>query len=83
MHLDAKPMQGFHGAGVLEVCERFDGDAYRTVYTVRLADVVYVLHVFQKKAKTGIKTPKHELDLIKSRLRAAEKQHAVRFGKGS
>ena len=45
------------------------------VYTVRFADAVYVLHAFQKKSKRGIKTPKHEVDLIRARLKAAEEHH--------
>jgi phage-related protein len=50
-HQDAKPLAGFGGAGVLEVVEEYDGDAYRAVYTVRLAGAVYVLHAFQKKSR--------------------------------
>jgi hypothetical protein len=57
--------EGFGDAGVLEVIARHDGDTFRAVYTVRLADVVYVLHVFQKKSKRGIATPKKEVDLIR------------------
>jgi len=71
-----KPMKGF-GGGVLEVVEDFDGDAYRAVYTVRFAAAVYVLHVFQKKSKRGIATPKRDLDLIKQRLRRAEEDYQV------
>jgi phage-related protein len=72
-HPSAKPIRGFGGAGVLEVVEDHDGDTFRAVYTVRFADVLYVLHCFKKKSKRGIKTPKHELDLIEDRLkRAAE-----------
>jgi len=56
--------------------EDHDGDTYRAVYTVRLAARVYVLHVFQKRSKHGIKTPKAEIDLVKARLRRAEEQHA-------
>ncbi len=75
-HPDAKPLRGFGGAGVLEVVEDHRGDTYRAVYTVRLAGRVYVLHVFQKKAKSGIKTPRIEMDLIRERLKRAEEQHA-------
>jgi phage-related protein len=75
-HPNAKPLHGFGGAGVLEVVEDHDGDTYRAVYTVRLAARVYVLHVFQKRAKHGIKTPKAEIDLVKARLKRAEEQHA-------
>jgi phage-related protein len=78
-HPEAKPLQGFGGAGVLEIVEDFDGDTYRAVYTVKLRSGVYVLHVFQKKATRGIRTPKHEIDLIKTRLRIAEAQDAIRL----
>ena len=80
-HESAKPLRGFKGAGVLEIIEDHDGDTYRAVYTVKLAGSIYVLHVFQKKSKKGIKTPKHELDLIKARLRAAEADQIEREGK--
>lgn len=71
-HPDAKPLKGFGGAGVLEVVEDFQGDAYRAVYTVRYAEAVYVLHCFQKKSTQGIATPKPDMELIKSRLKAIE-----------
>jgi phage-related protein len=73
--LFAKPLKGFGGAGVLEVVDDFDGDAYRAVYTVRFAGVVYVLHAFQKKAKRGIATPKREIDLIEQRLKRAKEDY--------
>lgn len=69
----AKPLKGFKGAGVLEVVEDHDGDTYRAVYTVKLADRVYVLHAFQKKSKRGITTPKHVIELVKARLKEAER----------
>jgi len=71
-HPDAKPLKGFGGAGVLEVVEDFEGDAYRAVYTVRYAGAVYVVHCFQKKSTQGIATPKQDVELIKSRLKAIE-----------
>src|SRR5436190_9011048 len=58
----AKPLRGFGSAGVLEIVDVHHGDSYRAVYTVRFAEVVYVLHAFQKKSKRGIATPKTELD---------------------
>ena len=70
-HDQTKPLKGFGGAGVLEVVEDHDGETYRAVYTVRVARAVYVLHVFQKKSKRGIATPKSDIDLIKQRLRSA------------
>jgi phage-related protein len=74
-HSDAKPLSGFGGAGVLEIVERHDGDAFRAVYTVRLEEGVYVLHCFQKKSRTGISTPKSDMELIRRRLREAEEKH--------
>ncbi len=69
---DAKPLKGFKGAGVLEIVERHDGETYRAIYTVRLVHAVYVLHVFHKKSKRGIATPKADIDLIHQRLKKAE-----------
>jgi phage-related protein len=74
-HRRAKPLKGhkeFKGAGVLEVVDDFDGDTYRAVYTVRFAGVIYVLHAFQKKSKSGIETPKSEIEIIKARLARAK-----------
>jgi phage-related protein len=79
-HLAAKPLKGFGGAGVLEVVEDHDGDTFRAVYTVKFASAVYVLHAFQKKSKSGIKTPQTDIDLIKQRLKLAEQMH--KQGKG-
>lgn len=71
----AKPLKGFGGAGVLEVVTDFDGNAFRTVYTVRFAEAVYVLHAFQKRSRRGIATPKPELDLIAARLARAKEDY--------
>ena len=71
----AKPLKGFGGAGVLEIVESFDGNAYRAVYTVRFAGMLYVLHAFQKKSTSGIKTPKREIDRVQSRLKDAAEDH--------
>jgi phage-related protein len=77
-HPDAKPLKGFGGAGVLEIVEYDDGNAYRAVYTVKFAGVVYVLHAFQKKSKRGIRTPPEEIDKVRRRLKAAEDDYAER-----
>jgi phage-related protein len=71
-HQDAKALSGFGSAGVLEVVEDFRSDTYRAVYTVKFAGWVYVLHCFQKKSKSGIKTPKEDMDMINARLKAAK-----------
>jgi phage-related protein len=75
-HPKAKPLKGFGGAGVLEVVEDHRGGTYRAVYTVKFAGKVYVLHVFQKKSKSGMKTPTADLNKIRLRLKEAEKLHA-------
>lgn len=67
----AKPLRGFGGAGVLEVVDDFDGDTFRAVYTVRFAGIVYVLHAFQKKSKSGVATPRREMALVEQRLKRA------------
>jgi phage-related protein len=64
----AKPLAGF-GSGVFELALGFRGDAFRVVFAVQLGADLWVIHAFQKKSKTGIKTPKHEIDLIDARLR--------------
>lgn len=69
-----KILRGFGGAGVVEIVEDHDGDTYRCVYAVRLQHAIYVLHAFKKKSKRGAETPKHDMDLIWSRLREAEEQ---------
>jgi phage-related protein len=73
-HPAAKRLKG-DLRGLVEVVADRARSTYRAVYTAKLANTIYVLHVFQKKATRGIATPKHELDLIKARLRWAE-QHA-------
>lgn len=80
-HRDAKPLKGL-GSGIFEVVSRYDGDTYRAVYAVRFKRAVYVLHAFQKKAKRGIATPKSDIDLIKRRLKAAERHYEESYGKG-
>ena len=62
----------------MEIVEDHRGDTYRAVYTVRFAQFVYVLHAFQKKSKSGIATPKKEIDLIHKRLADAERDHKKR-----
>jgi phage-related protein len=74
-HDDAKVLKGFGDAAVLEIIARHDGDTFRAVYTVRFGEMVYVLHVFQKKSKSGIATPKKELELIRKRLKLAKRDH--------
>jgi phage-related protein len=73
MPKDAKAFRGV-GSGVLEIAIRYDGDAFRTVVAVQLGEKIYVLHAFQKKSKSGIATPKSDVDLIKQRYAEAKKR---------
>ena len=75
----ALPMMGFGGAGVLGVRTDCGGNTYRTVYTVKFPKAVYVLHVFQKKSKRGRKTPQRDVELVRSRLSAAEEHHKENY----
>jgi phage-related protein len=64
---NAKPFKGIDG-GVLEIVLKHRGDAYRVVYAVKIGEDIWVIHAFQKKSKTGIKTPQMDVDLIRDRL---------------
>jgi phage-related protein len=77
--LSAKPWKG-EGGGVFELVEDFRGDTYRVAYTVRFAKAVYVLHCFQKKSPSGIRTAKTDIDLIHERLKTARNDYEVRYG---
>ena len=76
-----KVLQGFGGADVIELIDRDADGTYRAVYTVRMPEVIFVLHVFQKKSKQGIATPKQDIDLIKSRLKRAQEIYKESFKK--
>lgn len=76
-HPHAKFWKG-EGPGIFEVAEDHMGDTYRAVYTVRFAGVIYVLHAFQKKSKTGIKTRQEDVQLIKDRLKRAQQDYENR-----
>jgi phage-related protein len=78
-HSNAKPLKGFKGASLLEFVQDFDGDTYRAVYTVKFEEVVYVLHVFQKKSKRGIETPKQDIELIETRLKRAKEHYEQHY----
>lgn len=73
-HPSAKYWKG-EGAGVFELVERFDGNTYRAVYTVRFEGVIYVLHAFQKKSPSGIRTAKTDVDLVGERLKRAQEHY--------
>ena len=74
---NAKPLTGIE-SGIFEIVSDFDKNTYRAVYATKISDIIYVLHIFQKKSKHGIETPKHEINLIKQRLKDAKQIHNER-----
>lgn len=64
----AKPLSGL-GSGVWELAIKERGDAYRVVYAVQLGDAVWVVHAFQKKSTQGISTPRHQIDVVRERIK--------------
>jgi phage-related protein len=75
----AKPWKGL-GSGVHEIVESDESGAFRAVYTVRFRKAVYVLHAFQKKSPSGVRTARTDIDLIEQRLRLAKKDYEERYG---
>jgi phage-related protein len=75
MHINAKPLSGFGGRGVLEVVEDDSSGTYRAIYTVKFKEALYVLHAFQKKSKKGKETPKEEMEIVIKRLKLAQEKH--------
>ena len=73
-HRDSKSLVGI-GSRVTEVITDVGGDTFRTIYTVQFRLAIYVLHVFHKKSKSGIAAPLAEINLVRSRLKAAEQHH--------
>lgn len=67
-YISTKLFKGY-GSGVYEIVSNFNTDAYRAIYVVNLDDCLYVIHAFQKKSKSGIKTPKKDLNIIETRLK--------------
>ena len=80
-HIDAKPLQGFGGAGVLEIVIDTSGNTFRVVYATRYPDAIYVLCAFQKKATRGKKTSERNIKLIRSRLKIAEEYDRDRLAR--
>src|SRR5438034_8552875 len=75
----AKAWKG-EGPGVFELIEDHRGDTFRLAYTVRFEDAVYVLHCFQKKSPSGLRTARTDVETIHRRLRAAQTDYEVRYG---
>lgn len=76
----AKPWKG-EGPGVFELVENYRGDTWRVAYTARFESAVYVLHCFQKKSPSGVRTAKIDVELIRERLKTARADYEVRYGK--
>ena len=81
-HPAAKPWKG-EGPGVFEIVDDFAGNTYRAIYTVRFGQASYVLHAFQKKSPTGIKTAQRDVDLVAKRLKLAQQHYRDHYGKSS
>ncbi len=79
-HPNAKPWKG-EGAGIFEVVDDHRGDTYRAVYALRFEGAVYVLHAFQKKSPSGVKTAQTDVKIINQRLRVATEDYEARHGK--
>jgi len=77
-HPNAKPWKG-SGGGVLEIVADHRGNAYRAIYTVKFANAVYVLHAFQKKSPSGIRTPRNDIELVEKRLKLAQKEYKAKY----
>ena len=73
-----KPWKG-SGPGMYELLEDHAGDTYRAVYTVRFKEAMYVLHVFKKKSRSGIKTPLPDVRKVEHRLKTAERHYEETF----
>jgi phage-related protein len=78
--LSAKPWKGL-GAGVSEIVEADASGTYRAVYTVRFREAIYVLHAFQKKSPSGIRTARPDIERVAQRLKAAKRDYEARYGK--
>jgi len=78
-HPSAKPWKGA-GSVVFEIVEDYRSDAYRAIYTVKFADAVYVLHAFQKKSPSGIRTRRKDVELVVQRLKQAQQEYEARHG---
>jgi len=81
-HPDAKPWKGL-GSGVFEVVSDFDAATFRAAYVVRFERAIYVLHCFQKKSPSGIRTARTDVELIERRLKAAQADYEVRYGQAN
>jgi len=79
-HPSAKPWKGL-GSGIFEIVEDYDGGTYRAIYTVRFREAVYVLHAFQKKSPSGIRTARGDVELVAQRLKAAREDYEAHYGK--
>ena len=65
----AKAVQGCGGRRVRDCVALIAGDAFRALYAVKIDVDIWVIHAFQKKSKSGIKTPQMEVNLIRERLK--------------
>lgn len=76
----ARPFGEHVSREVMKLTEDHDGNTYRTAYTVMFPECVYVLHVFMKKSKSGVKTPQADKATVEARLATAKKHYAAEYG---
>lgn len=72
---NTKSLRHLGVTGVSEIVIDDKEGTFRGVYTVEFKEMIAVLHVFKKKSKTGIATPKREIDLVLQRLKQARVEH--------
>jgi phage-related protein len=77
---NASPFGGFSANEVMKLSERQDGDTFRCVYAAKFERRVYILHVFQKKSKSGIATPKADIERVRRRFVVAKAEYEAEFG---
>jgi phage-related protein len=68
----ARPFREGLPSDVIKLVDDDDGETYRAAYVVAFEAVVYVLDAFQKKSKSGIKTPRTDIDRVRKRYLAAK-----------
>ncbi len=77
---NASSFEGSKAHEVMKLTERYDGDTYRCVYAAKFERAVYILHVFQKKSKSGIATPQKDITTVQERLQNARQDYRDRYG---
>lgn len=80
MPANATLFEGSRANEIMKLTERFDTDTYRAVYAAKFEHAIFVLHVFKKKSKSGIRTPQKEVEAVEKRLQQAKADYTALFG---